>query len=211
MAPSPDGPPDPQLDLPEPLPVPADPPSYPVTQTAAPAKWQEKPPEIVRYGPGLPDTPAGGQAELTAERVWRPRSPVGPRRLGRVRRLAGSALTLILLAASCVVLYLRFHHAPFQVTGAAITQHAAAGCTVEVTGRIATNGSAGTVSYQWIFGTGQQTPQPLTQSATAGQHAVYVTVAMQGSGHGRASQLVTLQVLSPAFRAVSVATVVDCP
>jgi hypothetical protein len=159
----------------------------------------------------VPVTPPAGHAELTAEHVWRASSPGRPRRrLARLRRLAGSALTVILLAASGVVLYLRFHHAPFHVTGVAITQQATAGCTTDVTGRIAINGSAGTVSYQWLFGTGQQAPQPLSESVTTGQHAVYVTVAVEGSGHGSASQLVTLQVLGPDFRATSAAVVVSC-
>jgi hypothetical protein len=167
---------------------------------------------IVRYGPGVPATPPDGRAELTAEHVWRPGGPARPpRRPARLRRLAGSALTVILLVASGVVLYLRFHHAPFHVTGVAITQQARAGCEVDVTGRISTNGSAGTVSYQWLFRTGQQTPQPLSQSVTAGQRTVYVTVAVQGSGHGSASQTVTLQVLGPDVRAASAGVVVNCP
>ena len=65
------------------------------------------------------------------------------------------------------------------------------------TGRIATNGSAGTVSYQWLFRPQSQAPQPLSQSVVAGQGAVYVTVAVQGQGQGSAAQTVTLQVLGP--------------
>jgi len=167
---------------------------------------------IVRYGPGVPATPPAGRAELTAEHVWQPSGPAGsPRRPARLRRLAGSALTVILLVASGVVLYLRFHHAPFQVTGVAITQQAKAGCEVDVTGRISTNGAAGTVSYQWLFRPDQQAPQPLSESVTAGQRTVYVTVAVQGSGHGSASQTVTLQVLGPDVRAASAGVAVNCP
>ncbi|HUY48726.1 MAG TPA: hypothetical protein VMV92_23915, partial [Streptosporangiaceae bacterium] len=55
---------------------------------------------------------------------------------------------MVLLAASGLVLFLRFHHAPFRVTGVVISQQARTGCGVDVTGRITTNGSAGTVSYQ---------------------------------------------------------------
>ncbi len=62
---------------------------------------------------------------------------------------------------------------------------------------ITTDGSAGTVSCQWLVQPGQQPPQPLSQSVIAGQHAVYVTVAVQGSGHGSAAQTVTLQVRGP--------------
>ena len=117
---------------------------------------------------------------------------------------------MILLAASAVVLYLRFHHAPFHVTGVAITQRTANGCSVDVTGQISTNGAAGTVSYQWLFQPDRQVPQPLSRSAAAGQDAVYVTVAVQGSGHGSASHTVTLQVLGPDFRAASTVVTLRC-
>jgi hypothetical protein len=171
-----------------------------------------RPPEIVRYGPGVPANRPSGQAELTAERVWHASSPGRPsQRWARLGRLSGWALTVILLAASGVVLYLRFHHAPFRVTGVAITQQAHNGCGVEVTGRITTNGSVGTVSYQWLLPPDRQPPQPLSQSVVAGQDAVYVTVAIGGQGHGSASQAVTLQVLGPDPRAVSVDVVISCP
>ena len=77
-------------------------------------------------------------------------------------------------------------------------------------GRISTNGSAGTVSYQWLFRSGQQSPQPPSQSVGAGERAVYVTVTLQGSGRGSASQEVTLQVLGPDFRAASAVAVIRC-
>jgi hypothetical protein len=170
-----------------------------------------RPPEIVRYGPGVPTAPSVGQAELTAERVWRGGHPVRPsRRVARLGRLSGAALSIILLAASGVLLYLRFHHAPFRVTGVAITQQTHNGCGVDVTGRITTNGSAGTVSYQWVFQPDLQPPRPLSQSVVAGQRAVYVTVAVEGEGHGTASQTVTLQVLGPDAEAISGSVVVSC-
>jgi hypothetical protein len=166
--------------------------------------------EVVRYGPGVPAVSAG-QAGLTAERVWRAGSPPAPpRRSPGLRRLRGSLLTVVLLAASGVVLYVRFHHPPFHVTGVVISQRARTGCGVDVTGRISTNGSAGMVSYQWLFEPGRQPPQPLSQSVTAGQHAVYVTAAVEGSGHGSASQTVTLQVLGPDVRTASAAVAVRC-
>jgi hypothetical protein len=153
--------------------------------------------DVMRYGPGVPAVPPS-QAGQAAESTWRTgRLPEASRRPARLRRLLGAALTVILLAASGVVLYLRFHHAPFHVTGAAIQEQTKVGCAVDVTGQITTNGSAGTVSYEWVFRPQLQAPQPVSQSVTAGQHAVYVTVAVEGQGHGSASQTVTLQVLGP--------------
>jgi len=166
---------------------------------------------IVRYGPGVPATPPPSQAGVTAERIWRTAHlPEPPRRRVGLRRLFGAALTVILLAVSGVVLFLRFYHAPFHVTAVTIAQQTKTVCGVDVTGRITTNGSAGTVSYQWLFRPDRQAPQPLSQSVVAGQHAVYVTVAVQGQGHGSASQTVTLQILGPDPQAASTAFVVSC-
>ena len=96
------------------------------------------------------------------------------------------------------------------MTGVVISQQTRTACGADVTGRISTDGSAGTVSYQWQFQPGQQAPQPLSQSLIAGQHAVYVTVAVQGSGHGSASQKVTLQLLGPDRGSASADVVVSC-
>jgi hypothetical protein len=169
------------------------------------------PPEVVRYGPGVPASQAG----VAAESVWRTGQRPGPsgRNRGprRMRRLLGSALTVILLIAAGVVLWLRFFdHPPFRVTGVQITQQTKTSCGVDVTGRITTNGSAGTVSYQWGFRPQTQAPQPLNQSVTAGEHAVYVTVAVEGQGHGSASQTVILQVLGPETGTASRNVTITC-
>jgi len=175
---------------------------------AAPAG---RPQELVRYGPGIPGPPSADQAGLPAEWVWRTGQPPRPR-MGsrRWRQLAGSALTVVLLAASGVVLYLRFHHAPFEVTGVVISQQTRTGCAVNVSGLITTNGSAGMVSYQWLALPGQQLPRPVNQSVPTGQQAVYTTVAVEGSGHGSASRTVMLQVLGPDPRSVSARVVIRC-
>ena len=169
----------------------------------------------VRYGRGVPEaTPAGqpatGGAGVSAEEVWRTgRLPARPPRRGR-RGRAGTALTALLLIACGVVVYLRLHHAPLAVTGVAITSQVKSGCAVDVTGRIATSGGAGTVSYQWVFTPQVTAPRPLSQSVTAGQTAVYVTVSVQGTGHGQAAQQVTLQVLGPRQGSASTHVNISC-
>jgi hypothetical protein len=166
---------------------------------------------IVRYGPGVPVVLPVSQGGRTAEHVWRGgQPPAPPPRSARLRRLAGLALTVILLVASGVVLFLRFYHPPFSVTGAAITQHTLTGCRVDVTGRIATNGAAGTVTYRWLFKPGQQQATTLGQSVSSGQHAVDVTVAVEGSGQGIASQTAILQVLSPDQRTATTHVTLSC-
>lgn len=166
--------------------------------------------EIVRYGPGIPATASARPPGPTAEQLWRTGQVPGRRRRARGRGLLGSALTVVLLAASGVVLYLRFYHPPFQVTGVTITQRTPTSCGFNVTGMISTNGSPGTVSYQWLFQPSQQPPQPQDQSVIAGQRAVYVTVSVQGTGHGSASQTVTLQVLGPDEASVTTRLNLNC-
>ena len=181
-------------------------PSY----TPSHARPAEPAPALMKFGPGTPASPPAG-ASQTAERIWRAGRPdEPPRRPRRWRGLAGAALTVILLAASAVVLYMRLHHAPFHVTEVAITQQTQSGCAVNVTGQVSTNGVAGTVTYQWLFGPGQQAPQPLGQSVVAGQDAVDVTVAVQGSGHGSASRDVTLQILGPDRKVTSASVLLRC-
>jgi hypothetical protein len=171
---------------------------------------------VVRYGPGVPAGEAVGGAAVGAESVWRTGQRPGPGvrrggRRGRVRRVASAAVTVALLAAAGVVVWLRFFdHPPLRVMGVRITQVTTAGCTVDVTGRITTNGSAGTVSYQWVFRPQAQAPQPLNQSVTAGQRAVYVTVAVQGRGHGTATQTVTLDVLGPGTGTATRNVTISC-
>jgi len=66
------------------------------------------------------------------------------------------------------------------------------------------------VSYQWVFQPQTQAPQPLSQSVTAGQHDVFVTVAVQGQGHGSATQKVTLDVLGPDTRTSWTNVTISC-
>lgn len=182
---------------------------YQALQQRAQAYQEPEPGEVIRYGPGVPVKP-GGQPSQTAEALWRAGRLPPSRRRVRLRRLLGTALTVILLAASGAILYLRFHHAPFQVSGVSVSQQSATACGLDVTGLIVTNGAAGTISYQWVFRPGHRTPQPLSQSVIAGQRDVYVTVSVQGQGQGSAFQTVTLQVLGPNTQSASMGVIIRC-
>ncbi|MGI9005071.1 MAG: hypothetical protein ACR2FU_02540 [Streptosporangiaceae bacterium] len=125
--------------------------------------------------------------------------------------MLSSALTVVLLAVSGVLLYLRSHHPPrVQVTGVTIAQRTRIACGVDVTGRITTNGAAGTVSYQWLVQPGRRQPRPKTVSIISGQNVSQVTLMLPLAGHGRASELVTLQVLAPDPKTVSADVAVSC-
>lgn len=187
------------------------------TGTAAPPPWgagggvsAAGAGHVIRHGPGVPAGAAAVQAAPTAEQVWRAGPPAAAPRWRRAWLVASSVLSIALLVASGVVIFLRLHHGPFGVTGVSITGQVRNGCTVDVTGRISTTGAAGTVSYQWIFSSQQAAPQPASQSAAAGQPAVYVTAAIQGRGHGRVTQQVTLQVLGPGHGTASIPVTVSC-
>ena len=172
------------------------------------ARQPQAAPDVVRYGPGVP------ASQAAAESVWRTGRPPGPprqARLRRLRRLLGLGLTVILLAAAGVVLWLRFFdHPPFSVTGVHITRQIKSGCAVRVTGEITTNGAAGTISYQWVFRPQTEAPQPLSQSVAASQRAVYVTVAVEGQGHGSATQTVILDVLGPGAGSAPTTVSLSC-
>jgi hypothetical protein len=166
--------------------------------------------QVIRHGPGVPAVVAAGTAAPTAAQVWQAGPPAAAPRGRRARRIASSVLSVALLIASGAVIFLRLHHGPFGVTGVAITRQTRNGCTVDVTGRVSTTGAAGTVSYQWIFSPQQAVPEPMSQSAAAGQPAVYVTAAIQGQGHGSVTERVTLQVLGPGHGTASVPVTVSC-
>jgi hypothetical protein len=192
---------------------------HPATEVVSPESpaGAARPAGIVRYGPGVPAGPgtppgAAGRSGRTAEEAWRGGGPAAPPgRAARLRRAGEPILTVLLLAASAVVFILRFAHpGGLQVTGAAIAAQAGAGCEVTLTGRIATNGKAGTVSYQWQIGAGGREPRPLSQSVTAGQHAADVTAELAGAGFGSAARTVTLHVLSPGSASAATQADISC-
>jgi hypothetical protein len=167
------------------------------------------PGDLVRYGPGVPAGPAAASAGLTAEHIWRGGGTPGPRRRrSRLGQVLGWALTVVLLAASGVLFYLRFHHVPLQDTGVAIVGPGSPACRVTVTGQISTNGGPGTLTYQWLFPTGP--PSTLRQSVSAGQSTVDVQATVVGSGHGMAPQRVSLRVLEPVPRTASKYLLIRC-
>jgi hypothetical protein len=166
-------------------------------------------PDVVRHGPGVPG--AGAAGSVWTESVRQAGPPAGQVRGRRRQRLLWTALTVILLVAAGVAVRVRFFdRPPFGVTGVAITQQTTTGCGVDVTGRIGTNGSAGTVTYQWVFRPQTRAPQPVSQSVLAGQRAVYVTVPIEGQGHGTASQAITLDVLGPNPGTASTRVTISC-
>ena len=148
-----------------------------------------------------PGRPATQPQALPQESSGQPPQHDRLRRLGWVWPAGG-----LIAFSLAVVLFTT----PLHVTGVDLSQQVQTGCVADVTGRISTNGALGTVSYQWVFTPSEAPPQSLSQSIVAGQHAVYVTAAVQGQGSGSASQTVTLQVLHPDRRTASTTVVLRC-
>jgi hypothetical protein len=162
---------------------------------------------ITRRGPGVPAPPPDSQPEPGGEEVLRAASPARPR---RAWRLAGTVLTVALLVASVVVIYLRLHHGPLAVTKVAISRQVKTGCMMNVTGLISTSGGSGTISYQWVLAAQPSPAQTLHVSVPGGQSGAYVSVAIEGQGHGSLAQAVILRVLSPGHESTSARVVINC-
>jgi hypothetical protein len=197
------------------------PPRQPAAASGSAPPTSPPPSELVRHGPGVPGTTAASEvaavsaAGVAAESVWRTGRRTGPAprsiQFRRIRRVLGSVLTVLLLLAAAVIVYLRFFdHPPLKVSSVAIKQVTHSGCAVDVTGQIATNGAAGTVHYQWVFQPQTQAPQPLAQSVVSGQHDIYVTVSVQGKGHGSATESVKLDLLGPGTGTASTNVALSC-
>ena len=190
----------------------------PVTQTALPrsppsdlpvrSRPVAAPEDLVRYGPGIPAAPSGARVEPAAARAWRGGPPEPAHRRTWVGLVLGSALTVILLAASGVLFYVRFHHPPLQVTRVAIVHSGRAGCTVAV---------GPPDQHQrgfWDAHLSMAVPRRVATDAallvSAGQHSVNVQVTVEGSGNGTALQRVWLRVLHPDRRIASKDILVRC-
>ncbi|MCK9927976.1 hypothetical protein MXD62_12455 [Frankia sp. Mgl5] len=163
---------------------------------------------VIRYGPGVPAVPSAGQGGRAAEQIWGEGAP--PNRSARWRRLGGWAFTALLIVTSGVVLFARFHHAPFSVTDAAVSAKKTSGCRADVTARVKTNGAAGTITYRWQFTPGGEQASTLHQSVSRGQHAADLVITLEVAGHGGTTQTVVLQILDPDPRTVSVPVALTC-
>jgi hypothetical protein len=81
--------------------------------------------------------------------------------------------------------------------------------TAVIDGSLATNGSAGTVTYHWIRSDGTDSG-PLTQQVPAGQSHTEVVLRWTFQGHGTFRAKATLQLLAPSPRSASVSFPYHC-
>ena len=160
----------------------------------------------VRFGPGLP---AGSAPPSTPDWVKPARTK---RRSRRWVSVLSTFLTLAIIAAVGVVLWLRTHNV-FKVTSVAVAPASAPGnkcnITVDVVGSIVTNGRGGEVTYQWIRNGDITSP---VASAIVGTGQTIAPVHLSWSFHGRGTYQATaeLRVLSPEVAAAKTTFTYAC-
>jgi hypothetical protein len=148
---------------------------------------------VVRFGPGVPRTPAASPTwSATRERQ-------GAARRRRRPRWIGALITVALVAGVLAYLLTRTGD-PLQAHAQSVTAAVGPGqcdTVVDVVGTIATNGRAGSVTYEWVRNDGQPT-SVLSQTVPDGTDSTQVHLQWSFSGRGRFDARATLRVLDPA-------------
>lgn len=162
----------------------------------------------VQFGTGVPTEHQRGSGS-TAEEIWRagreqvaqPGSRATRAARARRRRTIIAAAVFALIIAGLVFAWLKFSSsAPtLAIQSVEVTlPKKTLGCdkTMKVSGTFATNGSAGTVSYEWRK---SDTKEPIaqTQAVREGQKTVTVPLLWTVKGKGTFKGTATLTVLSP--------------
>jgi hypothetical protein len=153
----------------------------------------------VRFGPGVPaDTTAAqiwrqGREQVTVPAKERLRRPPAKRR----RSALWSGLLLLLILVAAIFLWLQ-RGDPLSVTAVDVKAPKAKGCdiTVNITGKITTNGSAGQIKYQW-WRSDKKDPIEQTDTVPSGQTAYEVSLPWTVKGQGSKKLTARLRVLSP--------------
>ncbi|MEV0589135.1 hypothetical protein [Nonomuraea sp. NPDC050310] len=165
------------------------------------------------FGPGVPTEHAGQGG--TVERIWRDGRNSGaaadqPRRRRRERgrriRTIIAAIVFAVIVAGAILAWTMgdtvlgwFRSEPIAVTGVEVivpkkTQKCAE--PIKVQARIATNGKAGTVVYEWEQGDSKQRHKK-QQDIPAGQTSWTVSLLWTLEGDGKGKLTATFRVLSP--------------
>lgn len=162
-----------------------------VGAAAVPTSAIPVPGELIRFGPGVPQSIEPGTV---------PAAPgtARPSRRRRRQSWTGALATLAVIAAAAVWWWLG-HRGGLTVHEASVTAApSAVGCdaTVDLAAEIATNGRSGVIRYQWRRNDGQVTAE-LTQAVNSGQHSATVHLRWAIAGNGDFAAVATLNVLSP--------------
>lgn len=149
-------------------------------------------------------------AESTAERIWREgreQAPASPR-AGRAQRVArarkrrtvvSTAIFALVLAGALIAWFRLGSTPPLVVQSVQVSApKKTVGCdkTVTISGKLTTNGSPGTIDYEWVQ---SDTKEVTRQSATVQSGTTKRTVVLKWTVKGKSTfkGTATLRVLSP--------------
>jgi hypothetical protein len=160
------------------------------------------------YGQGPtqhPDTRLGGPdtQHPGTQQVGGPAWPDATKARSRKRKrrwpgLVSTFVTVLIIGGIAGYVYLKNHHAALKDTNvsvALVNQPANCAKAVDLVGTITTNGSGGTITYQWTKNS--TVLKAATVSAGSGQNSVQVHLTWTFTGKGTQQELAELQVLSP--------------
>jgi eukaryotic-like serine/threonine-protein kinase len=198
-----------------PLPQPAAPPPPQPPQPAGPPGAIRAPgagraadpgPGLLRFGPGLSASAPPQVPEWT-------RPPRTPRRRRLWPRVLSTALTLAIIAAVGVVLWIRAHET-LKVSAVAVAPAALPGnscnVTVDVVGTVFTNTHGGQIQYQWIRN-GTLTSPVQTAIIASGQTRTQVHLNWSFHGTGTYRATAELRMLSPEVTSAATTFTYSCP
>ncbi|GIE29497.1 hypothetical protein Ait01nite_025420 [Actinoplanes italicus] len=148
----------------------------------------------MRFGPGVPATPAPSPSWPEPAPAKRPR-PVW-------RRLVSLLSSLVTFALIGVVgFYIWQRLSPLEVEGVSVAVPEPAGdrcdVTVEVVATVRTNGRSGVIRYQW-FRSDAAPGAVLTEQVGSGQDTAALTLKWTFSGAGTTTETATVNILEPS-------------
>ncbi|MGN6605676.1 MAG: hypothetical protein ACTHMS_01510 [Jatrophihabitans sp.] len=147
---------------------------------------------LLRAGPGVPEVARTGRRAATPGRGHR-------RGRRRGRRLLTSLGTLLFVAAVALgVLWWRGELSTLHVTDVTVTAPPVSPCgdTVDVAGRISTDGGTGLLTYHWLRNDGVDSG-PVDVHVRPWQRSVVVHLRWRLQGEGRFRATATLDVTTP--------------
>ncbi len=164
----------------------------------------------VHFGPGVPMAAPADRATAIWRGAGEPEAgtsgtsstrTVGPARAQRQRWYLPFAVLVVVVA---VVLYFLFGRSTpsMSVTGVSVrTASATVSCSGQqtLTGVIATNGGAGSLTYQWVRSDGTKSAV-LHQTVNSGDELVDVTLLWNFEGTGSLHATAVLDILGPGPR-----------
>lgn len=149
----------------------------------------------LRFGPGVPPTPAATPAWPGAAGTARRRRPLWRRLVS----LLSSLLTLALIGVVGFYIWQRLSPLELEGVTVAVPEPAGTRCdvTVDVVATVRTNGRSGVIRYQW-FRSDAPPGAVLTEQVGSGQRSAALTLKWTFTGVGSSAETATVNILEPS-------------